>query len=144
LLNPAHGRLLARLIGHTAGITGLAWSPDGKTLASCSSDKTILLWDRNGKRRFRLRGHTDLISCLAWNPTGKLLATGSGDEDKSVFLWNTITGQRQAILRGHTRQITALAWRPDGKMLAVASLDGRVRIWNVKRATVLTTFFFIQ
>ncbi len=87
----ATGKELATLNGHTDLVWSLAFSPDGKTLASGSWDNTIKLWDvASGKERSTLKGHTDEVWCVAYSPDGKLLVTGS--KDKTIRLWDLATG----------------------------------------------------
>ena len=79
----------------------MAFSPDGKTLASGSSDRTIKLWDvATGKEQATLKGHTGCVYSVAFSPDGKTLASGS--EDKTIKLWDVETGKEQATLKGHT------------------------------------------
>ena len=71
----------------------MAYSPDGKTLASGSGDKTIKLWDvATGKEQATLKGHTDWVTSVAFSPDGKTLASGS--EDKTIKLWDVATGKQ--------------------------------------------------
>lgn len=125
---------IASLQGHTQRITSLAYNPDGKTLASGSADKTIILWNVSepSTKERTLSGHTDAINVVAFSPDGKLLASASAD--KTIRLWDS-SDQEVAILRGHEIGVTTLAFSPDGKTLASASLNLResyrseIKLW---------------
>jgi WD40 repeat protein len=117
---------------HAGGVAGLAWSPNGKRLASAGGNKIIKVWDTDtGQETSNLVGHAVIASGVAWSPDGKRLASAGGD--MTVRLWDARTGQEEVKLRGHGGMVTSVAFSSDGKRLASAGQDGNVLIWNPDR-----------
>jgi cell division cycle protein 20 (cofactor of APC complex) len=112
----------ATLSGHSQEVCGLAWSPDGSTLASGGNDNTLLLWDSStsgttAAPRYTLTDHQAAVKALAWSPHERnLLATGGGTADRCIKFWNSQTG---AILNSIDTgsQVCALQWNPFEKEL---------------------------
>jgi WD40 repeat protein len=120
----------AELKGHTALIYSLAFSPDGKLLATASFDNTIKLWDSQaGYKEVRtLTGHAGPVYCVAFHPDGKTLASSSTDQ--TIRIWNVADGKQVRELKGHGGIVDSIAFSPDGKLLASGSADKTVRLWN--------------
>jgi WD40 repeat protein len=132
--------------GHSAQITNVMFTPDGKTLVSISHDKAIRLWDvETGDLVKTIRGQIGdgpegMLFAGALSPDGKILALGGflskpgDDPDKNVGqirLFNVESGEQIGMLKGHENVVFALAFSQDGTWLASGSGDRTVRIWDI-------------
>ncbi|UKZ75874.1 hypothetical protein TrVFT333_003570 [Trichoderma virens FT-333] len=120
---------LQTLEGHREEVLSLAFSADGRYLASGSSDRIIKIWDATtGKVQQTLKGHSDEVNSVAFSPDSRYLASGS--RDSTIKIWDTTTGKVQQTLGGHIRQVNPVAFSPDGRYLASGSWDNTIKIWD--------------
>lgn len=139
--DPAIGSISA----HSDQVTSIAFSPDGKMLASASDDLSIILWDTSTWEQVGepLVGHEEGSECeyydeyicphqinsLSFSPDGRILA--SAGRDMTIRLWNPTTGESIGDpLTGHDDWISQVAFSPDGMILASASWDGTILLWD--------------
>lgn len=112
-------------------VGALAFSPDGKILATGHDDGIVRIWSPDSQKFLReFRAHGKPVSALAFDASGKKLATSG--EDKAIHLWDLRTDKPIGSLLGHTDRISALAWHPDGKRFLSAGWDTTARVWDLK------------
>lgn len=117
-------------------IRSIAFSPDGKLLATGDTDSYIRLWNvATGEQTAAWQGHEEWVRSVVFSPDGQSLASGS--EDKTIRLWNVETGQCLLVLEGHRSWVRSVAFSPNGKLLASGSEDKTVRLWNLDSGNCL-------
>jgi WD40 repeat protein len=124
------------LMGHKDKVSAVAFSPDGKLLASGGLDDTIMLWDLEKRKAIDppLTGLSGSLTSLAFSPDGKILASGSTDTEDIITLWDVDT-HRPFVepLTGQSRSVSSIAFSPDGKILASVGLyEPSVILWRVE------------
>jgi WD40 repeat protein len=137
---------LGSLRGHDrwASVTGAAFSPDGRRLATGDVNGRVTLWDAATRQEAAHWQHGPSVSAVAFSPDGKLLVSAGTDIMRpyapgEVKVWDAASGEERAVLRGHSRGVTCLAFSPDGKRLATGSDDGTVQLWLPATGAYVTT-----
>lgn len=128
-------RCSSSIPGHTEPVISVAFSFDGRKLASGSGDTTVRFWDVQTETPLHTcKGHSHWVLCIAWSPDGKKLA--SACKNGSVIIWNPETGKQVGtVMNGHKQWVNYLSWEPyhcdpNCRRVASASKDGTIRIWD--------------
>jgi WD40 repeat protein len=140
LWNAASGQEIARFGKPAASVRALAFSPDGKQLASAQG-REVVIWDsRTQKVRGVLSGHGGSVFSVAFSPgdgtAAPLIATASADN--TARLWDSRNYSLLRVLAGHSDQVAAIAWSGDGRIVT-GSYDRTARVWDTDSGALLTT-----
>ena len=115
--------------GHTSGVSSMAFSPNGKHLASGSYDQTVRVWEVESNTNSFIHAEHPFNS-VAFSPTGRQVVSSSCDH--KVVTWEVDTGAVVSKFEGHTKNITSVAFSPDGKSVVSGSVDATVRVWDTQ------------
>ena len=123
------GSLVREFTGHEDVVLDAAFSPDGKIIATSSSDNTVRLWNaQTGQEIRQFLGHIEAVWGVEFSPDGKTLLSGS--LDGTVRLWDMETGKELRRMVGHTAGVESAIFSPDGKFIVSVSDDGTARLWD--------------
>ena len=124
------------LRGHSAPVRCVAYTRDGKFLATAGDDQTAKVWDPvTGGELMTLQGHSGAIFCLAFSPDADRLVTGG--RDYSVRVWDVKSGREIFALKRHTKGVNSVAYSPDGARIASASDDKSLVVWDALSGRVV-------
>ncbi len=128
----AGGQTLHRIWqAHTERVWSLAFSPDGRMLASGSWDGLVKLWEVTSGMLVWSGRHTGNINSVAFAPDGSRLASAS--YDSTVKLWDVVAGRLHQTLTGHTERVHRVTWSPDGRLLASGGYEKTIWLWDVEQ-----------
>jgi WD40 repeat protein len=125
----ATGRAVAALTGHTSSIRALAWSGDGRWLASGSKDATVRLWEAGWWVPYGVLPHGDTVRAVAFSPDGRALYAGTAED--LIHVWDPRSRRSLRVTARHANTVHALAMAPDGSTLVSGAGDQRVGVWSV-------------
>jgi WD40 repeat protein len=137
-LHPPGTPLLRTLEGHSAPVSSVTVTPDGKQAVSASWDHTLKVWDlATGHVARTLEGHSASLECVAVTPDGQRAVSAS--DDFNLKVWDLETGRELRTLKGHSSSVHGVAVTPDGKRAVSASGDKTLKVWDLETGRALLT-----
>ncbi|RUT03452.1 hypothetical protein DSM106972_050910 [Dulcicalothrix desertica PCC 7102] len=124
-----------RLEGHSNWVTNVSFSPNGRTIATASANRNIMVWNLDGTLLNILQGHGDIVWSVCFSPNGSKIASASADN--TVKIWST-DGTLLHTFKGHTDQVFSVCFSPSGNVIVSASADKTIKFWSIK-GTLLRT-----
>jgi hypothetical protein len=137
LWNLTNRRVMSHFLGHFAKVTSIAFSPDGKQLASGSWDNTVIIWDIEEGKSSVLLTHPSGINTLDFSRNGLLAA---GCQDSTIYLWNVTQNLLLSTLSAHDQQVLTVKFSPDNTLLASGGEDNTVILWGIDPLPLDTDF----
>jgi WD40 repeat protein len=124
-------KLKKSLTGHTQGVNRVAYSPDGRLLASSDEAGEVCVWNMpSGTPRYVLPARGPNVHALVFSPDGKSLLAAAAQGNGDINIWDAETGEPDGVLKGHTSGVFEVSFGPDGKTLVSAGWDATIRVWD--------------
>ena len=125
--------------GQNGSTDVIAWSPDGKYIATGGMVYDVDVWDSGtGQQVYTNAGYASRVTAIAWSPDSQRIAVA--DSSGPVHVWDALTGDHALVYAGNVSIITAVAWSPDGNLIAIGDYQGSVAVWSPGSATPMLTY----
>jgi len=142
------------LSGHADSVSSVSFSPDGKRIASGSSDKTVKLWNAESGQLLKIIYNAGSVSSVCFSPDGKLIASNYieidwamsdvwNNNDRAIKLWNADNGELVKTLSDDD-YVTSISFSPDGKRIVSGNNNNSLRLWDIETGKQQLTIFYLR